>query len=117
MFVLFPVVTGQFLNDNRLLEFRMSKEPEQATGQELRVRAATLWLRVDLRASHRSRARMPGVCVPTLWVFTVNPSLDDSVTRLDAQVRFLNFYALSSLNNNASNILHLCPLRTFLCII
>lgn len=82
--------SGQILNDNRLLEFRMTREPEQAAGQDFRIRAATLWLRVDMRHHQRSRSRdrsssMAG-CVPTLWVFSVDPDLGEEITRLEAQV-------------------------------
>lgn len=80
-------LVGQTLNDNRLLEFRLSREPDQtSTGQELRVRSATLWLRVDLRGA-RPRSRVHQ-CQPTLWVFAVNRDMEDDITRLGTQVSY-----------------------------
>lgn len=69
-FFLFP---GKLLNGQRLLEFSITTD-DRSLHQELRVRVATLWVKVDLR---------PGISLPhkkfrrlhhdkkslTLWVF------------------------------------------------
>lgn len=93
---IFALFSGQTLNDNRLLEFRLSREAEQpAVGglQELRVRSATLWLRADLRSAPHSSSRGPhrthhsqAACQPTLWVFAVSGDMDEDITRLGPKV-------------------------------
>lgn len=57
---------GKKLNGIRLLEFSTTTD-ERTTNQELRVRIATLWIRVDLKLSTNLAASSNTNI--TLWIF------------------------------------------------
>lgn len=77
--VSFCLVSGYSVNGNGLLEFRVSPETGQA-GQEFTVRAATLWLKADVRRPRTSRCKSTEI-----YVFKFISSISRSV-KLSSQV-------------------------------
>lgn len=82
--------TGHTLNGQPLLEFSHAHDVGGAAGgagSELRVKAATLWVRVDFRSPlHRAfRHSVPDKNL-TLWVFTVTRQLQTNTTHLSGKV-------------------------------
>lgn len=76
------------MNENRLLEFRVSPESGQV-GQEFRVRAATLWLKADIRHPKTTKCRSTDI-----FVFKFVKPLRNSV-RLNSEVSLLYPFFLS----------------------
>ncbi|XP_069678472.1 uncharacterized protein Actbeta isoform X2 [Periplaneta americana] len=77
---------GHTLNGQTLLEFSHAQDlggGAGGAGSELRVKAATLWVRVDFRSPlHRAfRHNVPDKNL-TLWVFTVTQQLQMNATHL-----------------------------------
>lgn len=73
------LVPGYSVNNNGLLEFRVSPETGQA-GQEFTVRAATLWLKADVRRPRTLRCNSTEI-----YVFKFISSISGSV-KLSSQV-------------------------------
>lgn len=69
LFVFF--FSGKLLNGQRLLEFSITPD-DRSVNQEVRVRVATVWVKVDLRQGGKFRRKKPihkmngGI---TLWIF------------------------------------------------
>lgn len=80
IFIIFLfLVSGYSVNGNGLLEFRVSPETGQA-GQEFTVRAATLWLKADVRRPRTSRCKSTEI-----YVFKFISSINHSI-KLSSQV-------------------------------
>lgn len=79
--------TGHTLNGQPLLEFAHPHDLGGGAGTELRVKAATLWVRVDFRSPlHRAfRHNVPDKNL-TLWIFTVTQHLHTNTTHLSGKV-------------------------------
>lgn len=79
--------TGHTLNGQPLLEFAHPHDLGGGAGTELRVKAATLWVRVDFRSPlHRAfRHNVPDKNL-TLWIFTVTQHLQTNTTHLSGKV-------------------------------
>lgn len=64
------------LNGQRLIEF--STNEDRVSGKDLRVRAAVLWIKIELRSNYRKFRRKNFGTTPdrslTLWVFRVMES-------------------------------------------
>lgn len=79
--------TGHTLNGQPLLEFAHPHDLGGGAGTQLRVKAATLWVRVDFRSPlHRAfRHNVPDKNL-TLWIFTVTQHLHTNTTHLSGKV-------------------------------
>ncbi|XP_045466196.1 inhibin beta chain [Harmonia axyridis] len=64
---------GSIVNQNRLLEFRVSSEVGHA-GQEFNVRSATLWVKADLVRTREHK------CRTQIFVFKIISQLPESIT-------------------------------------
>ena len=56
-----------------MLEFSAAKDVG-ASGQELKVNLAKLWIRVDMKANYERYRRLPTPKSLKLWVFRLNSS-------------------------------------------
>lgn len=75
-FQLKSIFSGYLLNGQRLIEF--STNEDRVSGKDLRVRAAVLWIKIELRSNYRKFRRKNFGSSPdrslTLWVFRVMES-------------------------------------------
>lgn len=70
------LITGKLVNGQRLLEFSVETE-DRSLHQELRVRVATVWIRVDLRPGFVRRfRRLRQDKTLTLWIFRLVEPFD-----------------------------------------
>nr|CAD7399789.1 unnamed protein product [Timema cristinae] len=82
------VVEGYTLNGQTLLEFSHSQDMEGGgTSSELRIRVATLWVRIEFRTGlSRAYRRIQPDRNLTMWVFKVNRQLHANATLLRGKI-------------------------------
>lgn len=86
------LISGYTVNGNRLLEFRVSAESGQV-GQEFRVRAATLWLKADIRHPRPTKCKSTDI-----YVFKFVKPLRGSI-KLNSEVsQFLSYFYVTHFN-------------------
>ncbi|CAH0774340.1 unnamed protein product [Bemisia tabaci] len=89
---------GSLLNGQRLLEF---PRPQDVDGSELRVKSATLWVRVDFRESlPRNFRRLVPDRNLTMWVFRVFRSSNDDSPSNTTFVSGKEFDELTSMSSS-----------------
>ncbi|KAJ6641941.1 Inhibin beta chain, partial [Pseudolycoriella hygida] len=81
---------GYLLNGQRLIEF--STNEDRISGKDLRVRAAVLWIKIELRSNYRKFRRKNFSTAPertlTLWIFRVMESIIPSNSTVLADKEF-----------------------------
>nr|CAD7430844.1 unnamed protein product [Timema monikensis] len=79
---------GYTLNGQTLLEFSHSQDMEGGgTSSELRIRVATLWVRIEFRTGlSRAYRRIQPDRNLTMWVFKVNRQLHANATLLRGKI-------------------------------
>lgn len=103
----FVTFAGYLLNGQRLIEF--STNEDRVSGKDLRVRAAVLWIKIELRSNYRKFRRKNFAASPdrslTLWVFRVmEPYAPSNSTVLADKVILFTFFFVNSYHD----IVHRC---------